>query len=241
MRLFIIRHAQCLSNLRFGGGEPDSFDDPLTDIGVRQAQALAQHFARYQAQSRSKVAQVYSSPLRRALQTASPIAAAIGVPLEIWTDLYEYKEPHIKREGMTWQAIRREFPKSILPDHMTDAGWWQLADDTSPAECYRRGQKVAQALQERAANLLHQGKRDAIILVTHLMFADALVRGIANLPSDGVVYPFFYHQNAAMTEFVYLDDQQRSYVNAPTAMLGLNQVSHLPPELLTPEPGMEHI
>jgi probable phosphoglycerate mutase len=52
-------------------------DPPLTEAGLEQAQALAGFLAR-----EAPLAAVYSSPLRRALQTAEPVARAQGLPVQ---------------------------------------------------------------------------------------------------------------------------------------------------------------
>ena len=62
VRLFLVRHAEALANpdLRYLG----SRDDPLTEHGYWQAAQLAHAFAAF------KLAAVYTSPLRRALEEA---------------------------------------------------------------------------------------------------------------------------------------------------------------------------
>jgi len=55
----------------------------LNAAGEAEAQRLAERFAH------QRIAAVYSSPLERAVQTASPIAAALGVEIETSGDINE--------------------------------------------------------------------------------------------------------------------------------------------------------
>jgi len=70
LRLLIIRHA-----------EPDYPRDALTERGSLQAERLALRLAG------EGIDRLYSSPLRRALDTARPAAAVLGLPvgIEPWT------------------------------------------------------------------------------------------------------------------------------------------------------------
>ena len=70
MRLILVRHAEAAP------GQPDE-QRPLTAAGLEAARALADRIA---AQSPSAV---LSSPLLRARQTATPIADAAGVGVEV--------------------------------------------------------------------------------------------------------------------------------------------------------------
>jgi broad specificity phosphatase PhoE len=73
LRLFLVRHGESPSNreLRYLGRR----DEPLTEVGMRQAECLAA------ALSGLPLAAVYASPLQRTAQTAGRIAAGLGLPL----------------------------------------------------------------------------------------------------------------------------------------------------------------
>ena len=70
-RLLLARHGQSVSNAvrRFQGVQ----DVPLSEIGVRQAEALGA------ALGRRRLAAIYTSPLQRARRTAEIVAAGLGV------------------------------------------------------------------------------------------------------------------------------------------------------------------
>lgn len=80
-RLLLARHGQSVSNAvrRFQGVQ----DVPLSELGRRQAEALAGAFGR------RRIAAVYSSPLLRARHTAELVAAAVRAPLRNVDDLRE--------------------------------------------------------------------------------------------------------------------------------------------------------
>ena len=80
-RLLLARHGQSVSNAvrRFQGVQ----DVPLSELGRRQAEALAGAFGQ------RRIAAVYSSPLQRARHTAELVAAAVRAPLRSVDDLRE--------------------------------------------------------------------------------------------------------------------------------------------------------
>src|SRR5437660_9652838 len=90
--LFIVRHADAL---------PDAdeiipsgiYDDlPLSRIGREQAQALADRLMGDQLASGSKgrpFTAIYSSPLRRCLETAVPLEERLGIAPVVVEDLKE--------------------------------------------------------------------------------------------------------------------------------------------------------
>ncbi len=76
VELIIVRHGRTAWNkdVRFRG----AVDIPLDEVGLIQAQLTAKAVRnRWPA-----AAAIYSSPLPRAIQTATPIAAALGLPIQ---------------------------------------------------------------------------------------------------------------------------------------------------------------
>jgi broad specificity phosphatase PhoE/adenylylsulfate kinase-like enzyme len=97
--LFLVRHGETHYNLedRIGG------DSSLTEKGLEQANALAEHFATV------RIPIIFTSNYERTLQTAAPIAerqeycSIIALP--------EFNEIHAGVcEGMTYQEIRQKMP-----------------------------------------------------------------------------------------------------------------------------------
>ncbi len=82
--IFLLRHGESLGNQnRLHQGQAD-FD--LTETGRAQAQALA---SRWQQEGR-RFDQIITSPLKRAVQTAEILAAALELPVQVDSDWIEY-------------------------------------------------------------------------------------------------------------------------------------------------------
>jgi broad specificity phosphatase PhoE len=76
LHLLLLRHGETDSNA--GGIIQGHLPVPLNDLGHRQARALADRLATY----RPRIRRLISSDLRRAAQTAEPIAASLGLKIE---------------------------------------------------------------------------------------------------------------------------------------------------------------
>lgn len=100
MRLLIVRH-----------GDPDYENDTLTDLGRREAEALAHRLAG------AGVTQLFSSPMGRATATAEPSGAACGLPVEV----------------LPWAAELRHMPR------VTDASGREVPAWNAPGELVRGG------------------------------------------------------------------------------------------------------
>jgi broad specificity phosphatase PhoE len=79
MQLLVIRHALPLRSEAGQGSDPD-----LSEDGIEQAKRLPDALARF------SIKRLVSSPQRRALQTAQPVADALGLPVDVEPRLAEY-------------------------------------------------------------------------------------------------------------------------------------------------------
>ncbi len=101
MRLYLARHATTdWSGVRFCGRT----DPPLNRAGRAQAAELAHAFAR----ARLTTPRIWSSPARRARDTATPIATALGAPVELDERLREVDFG--LTEGRTFEELERAWP-----------------------------------------------------------------------------------------------------------------------------------
>ena len=75
--MILLRHGQSEFNLHFGATrrDPGIVDPKLTDLGHRQAEDAVGQLAG------ERISRIVVSPYTRALQTARPIARALGVPV----------------------------------------------------------------------------------------------------------------------------------------------------------------
>jgi probable phosphoglycerate mutase len=112
--VLLVRHADCYRDLT------DVVDPPLSSVGREQARRLAQRMTRHEP------AAVYSSPLRRATETARAITdyftvdnRLVEMALEISEDgALEFKEPHdsavARMRGVVDDVVRAHEGKRIV-------------------------------------------------------------------------------------------------------------------------------
>jgi alpha-ribazole phosphatase len=102
-RIYLIRHAESTSNAeqRYAG----SSDSPLSEWGRRQAEQLAE------ALHAVPLRAVYTSPLRRAVETASPIATDHGLEPVLVPDFREHGLGDW--EGLTLSDVETRYPELL--------------------------------------------------------------------------------------------------------------------------------
>lgn len=110
MQLLLIRHALPLRTDIGEGSDPE-----LAEAGWEQARRLPDALARF------PISRVVSSPQRRAVQTAEPVAAATGLSVELDERLAEYDR------GLS-HYIPLEQVRAERPDD-----WARMADGQLPA------------------------------------------------------------------------------------------------------------
>jgi broad specificity phosphatase PhoE len=185
VELYLIRHAQSTNQVL---DDPDAkvFDPRLTDLGERQAALLAEYLgaARERAPSSGDgIDSLVCSPMWRALQTARPLGEALDLAPEVWVDVHEQVGAGETYAGSTRERIQAAFPDYVLPDDITEQGWWNRAGE-SRSETIGRAIRVAEKLWERAGS----DKRMAI--VSHARFIDSLLKAFLDqLPG----YDCWYH------------------------------------------------
>ncbi|GFG74068.1 histidine phosphatase family protein [Mycobacterium botniense] len=109
MQLLLVRHALPLRSEHGQGSDP-----ALSGEGLQQAARLPEALARF------PISRIVSSPQRRAVQTAEPVAAECGLPVEVDERLAEYDR------GLPMyiplEHIRAEYPQE----------WARLAEGRLP-------------------------------------------------------------------------------------------------------------
>lgn len=165
MRLALVRHAEATANAT--GLALGRNDVPLTERGRLQATALAAAFDGWPA------AAVVSSPLRRALDTATPIAKRLGVEVEVAPGLVEMDVGGT--DGMTFAELRARYPE-FLRRWLSD----DCADVPMPGgETLREVQERAWAEIERLRQRFPDG---AVVAVTHNFVIGALLCAVTGAP-----------------------------------------------------------
>ena len=167
-RLVLIRHGSTehSADRRFSGRN----DLPLDPAGEAQAAALARR-----APSLGHVAAIFSSPLRRARQTADAVAAALRLPVSVTEDLAELDFG--SWEGLTHAEVRERDPDEL-------AAWYASPDVATPG-----GESLTALTRRvrRARNAViaaHPGQ--VVAVVTHVSPIKALVRLALDAPPSSV-------------------------------------------------------
>ncbi len=195
--LTLIRHGETSANV--DGVWHGSTDTPLTRRGHSQAQRIADHLGEHHADALA----LYSSPLRRARETAAPIARRLGLELRIDPDLREYD---IGRwEGKTFAELYTEqrFFEHIRrdPDFAPHGG-------ESPRQATGR---LSAALERIAAS--HAGER--VVVIVH---GGALSMALAHLLEGDYTRWQEVMDNCALSELV---------LEPEPSLLSFNQTQHL--------------
>ncbi len=106
MQIYLARHGQSSWQVE----QNDDWNSPLTDLGHRQANYLAQWLAgrpRLDNGSHLEIQQVLSSPLQRARETAVTVATALARPLTLDSHLCEadfYVAAHLPQAESAYQT-----------------------------------------------------------------------------------------------------------------------------------------
>jgi 2,3-bisphosphoglycerate-dependent phosphoglycerate mutase len=245
VRLLLVRHGQSMNNLLAETLPYDEYiatrsnDPELTPAGAEQAQRLAHFFgditppdevdtARRTSISERPVTALYTSPMLRALRTTAPLAAALGLAPQVWTEIFEHGglftgDPRagevVNFGGLTRQQMAAHFPTYVLPAEVTDEGWWWDGYEHM-AQCTARARRVAQTLRQWA-----ETSADAVILlVTHGTFMDQLIKALLDAGEQPAFH--FSHINTAISRLDFLAE---GFV----AVRYLNRAPHLPLSIYT--------
>jgi len=182
----MVRHGQSIGNLT-GDFSTDAHDQ-LSDLGHRQAEALAEYLSRMEWDA------LYCSPLKRALQTISPYAEKSNKQVEIWPDLAEscwQEDQHIKEDDST-AYIPMDWPPFLKKERFS------FRNDKAIQPYY--GETYSQGIH-RLKNFLedirrkHGKKNESILLVSHGYTLSRLVEILMGLKPLGRLD----HENTAMT------------------------------------------
>ena len=245
MELYIIRHGQSENNVLQNEIERTS-DPNLTDLGKQQADKLAEWlsnssncdplinkgsgFAGEQRVNPFGITHLYCSAMVRALQTTVPLAKALGLKPEVWIDVHEQGGMYLDKDGnkvgfsgMTRREILGEFPDYVLPQTLTDAGWYDATRGYE--ELYTsagRAIKVVLELRRRAVEDA-EFKNARIAVVTHGTFIDLMLKAfMGQLPNRQY---YFTHYNTAITCLSITADY--------LLVRYVNRVDHLPQDMIS--------
>lgn len=185
--LVLVRHGQTVLNRqqRVQGRS----DSPLDETGRAQANLLASSLARIPVRA------VFSSPLRRATETANAIAARHGIDVQMEEGLIEMDVGEL--DGVTYREMRVRFG-DFLKAWNRDAGSVRMPGGETVQEVQARAWPILQ----KAASACHDG---AIVLVSHSFALQGLVCRAMDVPLTH--FERVRHDIAAVTIFAVRDGE----------------------------------
>jgi broad specificity phosphatase PhoE len=206
MRWLLIRHAESEGNREWRLQGQREY--PITDRGRCQAQALARQLAGRQ------VVAVYSSPLRRAWDTAGAMAEALGLTAQAVPAVQEYDFGELS--GLTWREIHERAP-SVAAAVVSRGAEYPNYPGEEGREAFR--QRVCGALWDLRER--HHG--ETIAVVTHAGAIAVFLMEVLGRPYRRPI-PFVV-ENGSITVVETLGQR---WPGAPQAVLAsLNDVCHL--------------
>ena len=147
MLQYLVRHGESVSNLE--GRVQGQADIELSQLGHAQARQVAD-WARRLAASRpgdvATIREVWSSPLRRARETAAAIAAAIGLPVLLDEQLCELHAGIF--QGHLWADLEQMFPDEVAQWRSGDPHY-VIPGGESRAQLAARGRAALETLAAR--------------------------------------------------------------------------------------------
>jgi broad specificity phosphatase PhoE len=237
MQLYLVRHGESFNNA-LKKDVARVCDPPLTEKGEKQADLVGAHLGSagvspeqmgsagdVQNQDGYGINRIFCSAMLRTLQTTAPIGKALGIDPEIWLDVHEEggiwlteADGTVGYPGITRSEIEDRFPGFVIPDTITESGWWNRPIETQE-QWKARAARVAKTLHEQ-----HADTDDRIAIVNHGGFANDLLHALfQNAELDEI---YFSHQNTAITR---IDFEDGGHVR----MRYMNRVNHLPMELVS--------
>jgi 2,3-bisphosphoglycerate-dependent phosphoglycerate mutase len=201
-RLVLVRHGQGVCNVD-RNIEGRATCRGLSELGQRQATALA---ARLVAED-FKPDVVYSSPIKRAADTASVLAAALGTAIITENDLEEVRPG--EAEGMTWDQYFAFYGRT--------EGWQPNVPFAPGAEAWTEFAGRVAAVIDRIAHA-HSG--ETVLIVAHGGVVDASLFHFFAL--DPMVQPpiDFETSNTSITEW-----ERRTFATTASASNALTTAS----------------
>jgi probable phosphoglycerate mutase len=195
--LILVRHGETSANV--DGVWHGSTDTPLTPRGHTQAERIARHLEDRHTDAQA----LYSSPLRRARDTAAPIARALSLEPRLDPDLREYDIGRWEGKSFAELYTEQRFFEHIRrdPDFAPHGG-------ESPREVTGR---LSAALERIAA--FHAGER--VVVIVH---GGALSMALAHLLEGDYTRWQQVMGNCALTELV---------LEPEPSLLSFNQTQHL--------------
>jgi broad specificity phosphatase PhoE len=150
MRLILARHGETESNR--AGLALGQADIELTEHGRWQAERVARSL------ESEAIDAIYSSPLKRALATAEPIACRHGLEVQVEEGLIEMDIGEM--EGLTYRQVRERYPQFLQIWLGGQAAYEPMPGGERLLDVQERAWRAVEGIRERHP-------RDLVVAVTH--------------------------------------------------------------------------
>ena len=194
MELILVRHGLPVRREVVEGPA----DPELSVEGHDQSARLANYLAT------ESIDAIYSSPMKRAMQTAEPLATKAGLPISVVDDVAEYDR--LSNEYIPIEELRAANDERW---HKLVAGGWQSDSDT--LESFRH--RVVSSLEQ----LFSQHASQRIVVTCH---GGVINQYIAHILGIATERGFFYPQYTSIHRVVAAQNGLRSIAS-------LNEIAHL--------------
>ncbi|MGH7204290.1 MAG: histidine phosphatase family protein [Candidatus Levyibacteriota bacterium] len=186
MNVYLIRHGETEHNKL--NEVHQTFETPLSQRGIQQSEQLAKHLTSFPLEI------ILTSPMQRALQTATIIAEKKSLPFVTTELLHERKQPS-EIEGKPYTDPQVKRIKALMEQHKDDPTFY-FSDEERFEDIKNRAGTFLRKLESR--------KEQNIAIVTHRHF----LRMLLGVMAFGKDYPlaayiafdhFMYTENASVT------------------------------------------
>lgn len=203
-KLYLVRHGETIFNIQERiQGQSDS---PLTELGVRQAEAIARRLASI------RFSTIYSSDSGRAMQTAKIVARSHGLPITSTPLLREAKFGLV--QGMTRTEIEEQFPPE---EHE-----WRRDRSLRPPGAETHAQVVARCREFLTAlNPPLSGGTSEIAVICHGGSLRGLIIAALDLPVE--MYRKMHFSNASLSVIEIGETASLRLLNDTCHLLELNE------------------
>jgi probable phosphoglycerate mutase len=197
MLFYCIRHGESTYNA--SGRIQGQSDVPLSELGRRQSEAVAA------ALGPLPIEALYSSPLRRAMETAQPVAEALGLPIQTDPRLMEI------HAGVFEDQLRNELDR-LFPEALAR---WRSGDPDFAIPGGESRRKLMERGREAFEAILQAGRRQ-VAVVSHGGLIAAAIKSLLEIPAGR--HPFNFYNGSI---------SQLAVDGAKVKLLTLNQTDHL--------------
>lgn len=198
--IYLIRHGESIANTQ-GIYQGITYDTDLTDLGKKQAQALAERLGKIE------IDYIISSPLKRTRQTAEAIGHQKKMQMKI-------EERIIETNHGLWEGKHKDVIAKIWP--VVYKKWQRFPSSVT----FPEGERFVETQKRVTAwwdELIAQNKEVRLVIVTHDNIIRILIARVLNMKLNRI-WKFHLHP----TGITHVETN-----NTKTKVVDLNNAQHL--------------